>query len=179
MVETASTEVGEAINNEPVVVTIPVAETAVEASPAPMVAAVEVIEPAPTVAVEAPATETAPVAQIEVAAEAVQETVTVAEIAAEPATPEVQVVAEAQVEIPVIEQPAVAVEAVAAPAPLPASAPINVDAALSDSGLVMVQTTAEVPVAPSEPPVKLGRPRKAKAVEQSADEPLVMVETGK
>ncbi|MCA1937055.1 MAG: Rne/Rng family ribonuclease [Dechloromonas sp.] len=184
MVDAVSADASETINNEPVVVTIPAAETTVEANPAPMAATVEVavetIEPVAAPAVEAPATEAAAVAQIEVAPEAVQETVTVAEIAAEPATPEVQAVVEAPVETPVIEQPqAVAVEAVAAPAPLPASAPINVDAALSDSGLVMVQTTAEVLVAPSEPPVKLGRPRKAKAVEQSADEPLVMVETGK
>ena len=180
MLEAVSTEVSEAINNAPVVVTIPATETAVEVSLAPMVAAVEAIEPVATPVVEAPVTDLAPVAETEVVAEAVQETVKVAEIAAEPAMAEVPAVAEVPVEAPAIEQPqAVAVDAVAAPAPLPAHAAISVDAALSDSGLVMVQTTAEVLVAPSEPPVKLGRPRKAKAVEQTTDEPLVLVETGK
>jgi ribonuclease E len=45
----------------------------------------------------------------------------------------------------------------------------------------MVQTSAaSVAMAPAEPPVKLGRPRKQKPVDETADnEPLVMVETGK
>ncbi len=63
----------------------------------------------------------------------------------------------------------------------PAAAPVDIDAALAESGLVMVQTTAQaVAVAPVEPPVKLGRPRKQRPVSDAADnEPLIMVETGK
>ena len=59
--------------------------------------------------------------------------------------------------------------------------PIDVTSALADSGLVMVQTTAApVAVAPVEPPVKLGRPRKQNPLAAQADsEPLVMVETSK
>ena len=59
--------------------------------------------------------------------------------------------------------------------------PLDLNATLADSGLVMVQTNSvAVLEAPAEPPVKLGRPRKQKpAAEQSTEEPLVMVETGK
>jgi ribonuclease E len=66
-------------------------------------------------------------------------------------------------------------------APAEVAAPVDIDAALAESGLVMVQTSAaSVAMAPAEPPVKLGRPRKQKPVAETADnEPLVMVETGK
>jgi ribonuclease E len=59
--------------------------------------------------------------------------------------------------------------------------PVNLEATLAESGLVLVQTTsAAVAVAQAEPPVKLGRPRKAKpAAEQAESETLVMVETAK
>ncbi len=59
--------------------------------------------------------------------------------------------------------------------------PVDLDATLAESGLVMVQTTATTTFeASAEPPVKLGRPRKPKpVVEQTEEEPLVMVETGK
>jgi len=43
----------------------------------------------------------------------------------------------------------------------------------------MVQTTSAITVAPVEAPVKLGRPRKPKAVESSQTEPLIIVETQK
>lgn len=55
----------------------------------------------------------------------------------------------------------------------------NIEVALAESGLVMVQTTAPVTIAQAEPPAKLGRPRKAKAAAEAADEPMVMVETQK
>ena len=66
-------------------------------------------------------------------------------------------------------------------APVETAVQVDIDAALAESGLVMVQTTAQpVIVAAAEPPVKLGRPRKQRQVSDSADnEPLVMVETGK
>ena len=58
--------------------------------------------------------------------------------------------------------------------------PVNLDAVLADSGLVMVQTTSTpIIVAQAEPPVKLGRPRKQQPLAQAAAEPLVMVETAK
>jgi ribonuclease E len=85
------------------------------------------------------------------------------------------------------EQPALA--------PAPAPAPIDITPAivvpvvaaadlgktLAESGLVLVQTSSvAVVVAEPEPPVRLGRPRKAKTgIEQNADAPLMMVETQK
>jgi ribonuclease E len=92
---------------------------------------------------------------------------------------------------------AVVVEPVAEPAPVETAVevtpkvaeqpvavlpePIDISSALAESGLVLVQTTAPaVAMAPAEPPVKLGRPRKQKAAaEQAESEPLVLVETGK
>jgi ribonuclease E len=59
--------------------------------------------------------------------------------------------------------------------------PLDLDTTLAESGLVMVQTSSAATFeAPAEPPVKLGRPRKPKPVAtEAAEEPLVMVETGK
>ncbi|KAB2927042.1 MAG: Rne/Rng family ribonuclease [Dechloromonas sp.] len=74
---------------------------------------------------------------------------------------------------------------VEAPVPAPTEAPISVPAAdleqtLAESGLVMVQTSSSaVQIAPVEPPVRLGRPRKAKASAGQNEEPLMMVETRK
>jgi ribonuclease E len=71
------------------------------------------------------------------------------------------------------------IEEVATPAPL-ASPPVDIEAALSDSGLVMVQTTSHFTTPPIESaPVKLGRQRKPKSTEQAVSEPLVLVETQK
>ena len=61
----------------------------------------------------------------------------------------------------------------------PVAKSVDIEAALSDSGLVMVQTTSTAAEVTIEPPVKLGRPRKQKNVEQIAAEELVMVETQK
>ena len=62
---------------------------------------------------------------------------------------------------------------------MPAPEPVDLDKALAESGLVLVQTTAAAPVPVEEPRVQLGRPRKAKAPAAENAEPLVMVETGK
>ncbi|MBS1142769.1 MAG: Rne/Rng family ribonuclease [Proteobacteria bacterium] len=140
----------ELISQEPVVVVIPAA------SPEPTPA----LESSPQVTEATPA---APVAT-SIPAEVVAEPAPLAEIA------------------PVVAAETEEIVVAAAPAPAtPAPAPVDITTALADSGLVMVQTTAAaVAVAPAEPPVKLGRPRKARAAVDSAEsEPLVMVETGK
>jgi ribonuclease E len=57
---------------------------------------------------------------------------------------------------------------------------VDLEKSLAQSGLVLVQTTAPAVIAQPEPPVKLGRPRKPKALSEQTDEAaLVMVETGK
>jgi ribonuclease E len=56
---------------------------------------------------------------------------------------------------------------------------VDLNAVLADSGLVMVQTTAALPTPSNDAPVKLGRPRKTKALDASVAEPLMMVETQK
>jgi ribonuclease E len=67
----------------------------------------------------------------------------------------------------------------AAPAEVRVAAPVDLSKTLSESGLVLVQTTAAAVVAQPEPPVKLGRPRKLKTVEATEEVSLVMVETQK
>lgn len=67
----------------------------------------------------------------------------------------------------------------ATPAEVRVAAPVDLSKALSESGLVLVQTTAAAIVAQPEPPVKLGRPRKPKTVEAAEEVSLVMVETQK
>ena len=150
-----------------------------------------------------PVTEALP-ATTELAVEpANQEPVVVVIPAAEPAVVAVEVVPQAieQVAIAAIAEPVQAAEVIeAAPveitetpavevlespkleAPPPVVAePVNLEATLAESGLVMVQTTsATVAVAQAEAPAKLGRPRKAKpATDQAESESLVMVETAK
>ena len=151
----------EVVNQEPVVVVIPALEPVVVAQP---VIANEAVAEAMPVIVETPA----PVATI-----APQEVVpaVVTEI-----TPEITpVAAPAAVDVAEIAKTEVAASAVVEPV----AEPVNLDSALAESGLVMVQTTAPAVAAmPAEPPVKLGRPRKAKAA-VSTDEPMVMIETGK
>jgi ribonuclease E len=73
----------------------------------------------------------------------------------------------------------VAVAAIVPAAAMPAPEPVDLDKALAESGLVLVQTMATAPVLVEEPRVQLGRPRKAKAPAAENAEPLVMVETGK
>jgi ribonuclease E len=72
------------------------------------------------------------------------------------------------------------IETIVAPAVAPPPPePVDLDKALAESGLVLIQTTATAPILVEEPPVRLGRPRKPKAATTEANEPLVMVETGK
>jgi ribonuclease E len=66
-----------------------------------------------------------------------------------------------------------------APAEVRVAAPVDLSKTLSESGLVLVQTTAAAVVAQPEQPVKLGRPRKQKTVEVTEEVSLVMVETQK
>ncbi len=77
-------------------------------------------------------------------------------------------------------QPAVELKVeAAAPVPLPTPQPIQLEKALEESGLVLVQTVADQNWQPEAPPVKLGRPRKQNAPTGAEGEPMVMVETGK
>jgi ribonuclease E len=68
------------------------------------------------------------------------------------------------------------------PLPVPAVAvsAVTLEKALSESGLVLVQTTVPAAVVPTEPAPRLGRPRKQQPPTAAADKaPLVMVETAK
>src|SRR6185369_4647424 len=113
------------------------------------------------VVVTIPAVET--VASIETAAPVV-ETPAVLEapvLAIEAATSDVEP-APQEIATPVVE---VVNTDVTSPAPtLPVIAAVDLDKTLADSGLVLVQTSAPAVVAQPEPPVKLGRPRKQKAL---------------
>jgi len=149
------TPVAEMVSQEPVIVVIPAAEPVVEQT-----AEVVAVEHEP-VAESVPAVETAPVVvepvSLPVAAEI--KVATTELVQPEPVSIEVE---------PAAALPSVAIETV------------DIEKALAESGLVLVQTTSEaVSVAPTEPPPKLGRPRKAKLVAEQQDEPLVMVETGR
>ena len=180
------------VSQEPVIVTIPASEPAAQ----PASIAQETV--APLEAVTAIAAETAlpaPVAQVEVASVTTEAVLTApaavvdapvavpVAIAEEPApAPAVAAITETIVEAaPVAAASAVAempVETVVAA--VETVAPVaNIEEALAESGLVMVQTTAPAATAQAEPPVKLGRPRKVKAAAEAADEPMVMVETQK
>ena len=68
-------------------------------------------------------------------------------------------------------------EMVVPPVATPEAVVIDIDKTLAESGLVMVQTTAPAAIMQPEPPPKLGRPRKAKAIEAENDAPLQMIET--
>ncbi|AXS79798.1 Rne/Rng family ribonuclease [Dechloromonas sp. HYN0024] len=152
----------EAVSQEPVVVVIPAPE------PAPL--AVAVVE---SVAPVAPVADVAPIIAepVAVAPVIVIEAAPVDVAPVEPAPVEPAHVETVTVSTPVIATPVV--EPVAAPEP------VDIASALAESGLVLVQTSAaSIAVAPAEPPVKLGRPRKPKAVVTDG-EPLMMVETGK
>ncbi|WP_150428805.1 Rne/Rng family ribonuclease [Dechloromonas sp. CZR5] len=151
-----------------VVAEAPPASESLEAAPAaqePVVVVIPAIEPAATVAETVPE----PVAAIVVATPPEAQAV---------AAPEAPLAVETQaVELaPSVVKEEAPEEKVATIA----EAPVNLDAVLADSGLVMVQTTSTpIIVAQAEPPAKLGRPRKQQPLAQAADEPLVMVETAK
>ncbi|WP_371325200.1 Rne/Rng family ribonuclease [Dechloromonas sp. ZY10] len=139
-------------------------------APAAEAAATEAPPAAPVILGEAPQTqpETAPAGTPEIPTAPVP-------AAAAPQAPEP---AEASAPAPA-EASAPAPAEASSPAELPAAAPLtaNVEQALAESGLVMVQTTSSAAPVTSEVPVKLGRPRKARSVNVES-EPLVMVETG-
>lgn len=160
----ATPDVISTLGEEPVVVVIPpveskhmsVAETPavlapVEALPAFSEPAPLAIEPAPAAAKPVPVS-----------------------LPGEIAVPEAVAVDVAAVDIPKSS------EITPLPAPAVAEPTVNLEEALSESGLVLVQTTVPAAVVPSEPPPRLGRPRKHQAHAATADEaPLVMVETAK
>ena len=145
---------------------LPVVEPVVEPiNQEPVVVVIPAAEPVVTAAeVAAP-----PVEQV---AAVIAEPVQVAEV--------IEVAPAATIEVPAAEVAAQESPKIEAPAPV-AAEPINLEATLAESGLVMVQTTsAAVVVAQAETPAKLGRPRKSKpATEQTESESLVMVETAK
>jgi ribonuclease E len=93
--------------------------------------------------------------------------------AIEPLAPQAPVLESVAVDVPEVDELPVA------PVAVQVAAPVDLDKTLSESGLVLVQTTAAAIVAQPEPPVKLGRPRKQKTVEAAEDISLVMVETQK
>jgi len=149
------------LSQEPVVVIIPAATPA----------AAETAATEPTAAIEAvtPVAVAAPVVEVVEAAPVIVEAAPIASVlVAEPAPVETAtVITEISPKIDEIAPAVVAAE------------PIDIASALAESGLVLVQTSAAAPaIAPTEPPVKLGRPRKQKAV-QAESEPLLMVETDK
>jgi len=145
--------------------------------PTVAIVAPEAVEPAETpspvteqAATDAPEVVAAPV--IESVAEAIVAEPVVAAIEAEPIVEATETVVLQTAAEPVLE-PVVAPSAVVAPTSM------DLDTALSESGLIMVQTTSAITVAPVEAPVKLGRPRKPQVTENSQAEALVMVETQK
>ena len=163
--EAVAQSIVEAQSQEPVIVVIPAAEPVVVAEAVPQVVAV--VEAAPQVAEVAPVfVEPVAVAPVVVAE--------VAPVVVEQAPVEVTAITPA-----VVETPASVIEAVVTPVAVAAEPVVDIAAALAESGLVLVQTSAAATsVAQAEPPVKLGRQRKPKAVVADS-EPLMMVETGK
>ena len=93
--------------------------------------------------------------------------------AIEPLAPQAPVNEAVAVNVQKVEELPVAPDAVRV------AAPVDLDKTLSESGLVLVQTTAAAIVSQPEPPVKLGRPRKQKTFETVEEASLVMVETQK
>ncbi|PKO94245.1 MAG: ribonuclease E/G [Betaproteobacteria bacterium HGW-Betaproteobacteria-10] len=147
-------------NQEPVIVVIP--------APTPTPVAVAV--PVAPVQEVAPVIEALPVAQAEPVA---VEVAAVAELAAPVIVETAPAITPATVNV--VES----IEIVAAQAPAAViSTPIDLEKTLANSGLMLVQTATKTVVAPAEPAVKLGRPRKAKPPVGQADAaPLVSVET--
>ena len=148
-------------SDQPVIVVIPAPEPAV---------AVAEVEPVPEV-VETPAQ----VAE-SVAAPAAPEPVV--ETMPEP-TPMAPQMAEPPESVVAEEVPALLV-ATPEPEPVSESEPADLSKVLEESGLVLVQTAAAAAViAQPEPPVKLGRARKQKALEAADENTMVMIETQK
>ncbi|KXB30216.1 ribonuclease E [Dechloromonas denitrificans] len=151
----------ETVNQEPLLVVIPATESSTQA---------EVTAAAP---VEIPA---APIVEAQPVVEEVATTLT--EEAPAPA-PVVEAAPEAMPAVNVMES-AKTIEIATPAAAAPVVEAVDLEKTLTESGLVMVQTTSAAVVAQPEAPVKLGRPRKQKQLaEQTESAPLVMVETQK
>lgn len=178
------------------------AEAAVETTPTETATPVEaVVEPVATAAPQEPVVVVIPVADTAAAQETVAEPIAkiVEQVVVEVATaPVVSAPSEAPAApAPIVEMAEIAVPAVSETTPAvdaekvensavaaevtsePAAEPVKLEEVLAETGLVMIQTTAPAAAAEPEAPVKLGRPRKAKAATGTTDEPLVMVETQK
>ena len=164
---TDTQEAAPMVNQEPVVVIIPAVEQSPKAEPVRVVAEEVSVAPTPT---PAPVVEAAPVVTITASPAQVME--------AAPVVEAIVIETPAVVETVAVNLPAASEIAPVASAEI--AAPVDLEKTLNESGLIMVQTTSAVVVAPAEVPVKLGRPRKPKAaVDQAEAAPLVMVETGK
>ncbi|HYO26893.1 MAG TPA: ribonuclease E/G, partial [Azonexus sp.] len=150
--------------------------------------AVLLADVAPTVALaETPVVAVEPVSEpVMLAAEATPAVVEIIAQIAEPVSMQTAVepsaiepvLSETPIPDAAVDVPEIA-EMPAAPAEDRVAAPVDLSKTLSESGLVLVQTTAAAVVAQPEPPVKLGRPRKLKTVEATEEVSLVMVETQK
>ncbi|MCK6390432.1 MAG: Rne/Rng family ribonuclease [Azonexus sp.] len=178
-----ASEIAESVSQEPVVVIIP-AEASISES-APALPGAEQIVASETSA-EAPVVPEASLAEVAVATET-EPTVAVFESVVEDPLPTEAPAIDAQV----VATPAVELVASVATAETEVPASLNVttaatpaaedvQAALAESGLVMVQTTSTAAFQPvTETSVKLGRPRKQAAVVATEDTQLIMVETQK
>ncbi len=144
-----------------------VATDAADVSPVAVEAVTEPVNQEPVVVV-IPAAEPVAVVEPVLAAPVVEAAAPVIEVVE--AAPQAVEVAPVQIVETIVTEPVAVV-----------AEPINIESALAESGLVMVQTTSTpIVVAQAESPVKLGRPRKQNLQASQADsEPLIMVETGK
>ncbi|MGB2902662.1 MAG: Rne/Rng family ribonuclease [Candidatus Dechloromonas phosphoritropha] len=70
-------------------------------------------------------------------------------------------------------------ETTSLPIPAAVTQEVALEKALTESGLILVQTTAPAAVVPNEPEPHLGRPRKQQPRTPAGEAPLVMVETAK
>ncbi|MBL8419775.1 MAG: ribonuclease E/G, partial [Dechloromonas sp.] len=135
----------------------------------------DVVIPAAEQAIPVPAT--VPSAEAEIAESPVDPAPVITApppAAVEPAELAVEVAQPEAVTVNVVEP----MEITPAPQRPLAVTPLELETTLAGSGLVLVQTTAPTIIMQPEPPVRLGRPRKQKAVSEAAeDAPLVMVET--
>ena len=182
VVEKDSTPIAATITttSAPVVETVaPTAAPLPEAVPVQEEPAVNAVQP------PLPTQDETPASTIEPAITPIQDAPSITEavpVAASPAQPQVvaETIANQEVDV-VVEAAPAAVNLENEPKTVVTEvAPVvDLNAVLADSGLVMVQTTAALPTPSNDAPVKLGRPRKPKALDASVAEPLMMVETQK
>jgi ribonuclease E len=171
LVAVAETAAPEVVANESLEAFEPVAAAANPAVAADVTAEVPV---APAVILDATATEPS----LPVVVEAVTRPI------AEMATAAVPVAVAAPQEAPAAVEPeagetlpAAAVEEVVVAPSVVQPSPVDLDQVLSDSGLVLVQTSGVAPIVVPEVKPALGRPRRRTQHSAAEQEPLVMVET--